>query len=206
MIGVDAIVLDIPGAKHESNSDGIRTWRMPDDDGIALYCFHKLSCLPGAPNQVGLWRNYYRSRSERFGGLVSVDAVRIDSCPAVKAILRRPQHLHGKTYIGLITIPFRDFSFMLKVECQEAAPTGFREAMVCILLGIEQSNVPLDRAENAQPTSDLHDPKRLKSLSEDVQYDSMFPDHPLSRARRLLIQIETVSRRTAEVKTACPYR
>jgi hypothetical protein len=36
----------------------------------------------------------------------------------------------GVTYLGSLTIPFRDFSFVIKVQCWEEGITGLREALL----------------------------------------------------------------------------
>ena len=54
----------------------------------------------------------------------------IDGCRAVWLIVKAPQKPHGMTYIGSLTFPFRNFSFVLKAVCVEHGTPGMREAVV----------------------------------------------------------------------------
>src|SRR5262249_12110425 len=95
---------------------------------------------------------------------------------------------------GALTFPFRDFSFVFKVESPEWGMTGVRESYVfAILLG---KGASID-ARSRQCTGWLDDPydfnevgPMTRNVSERLAYDSRFPDHPLSRARWTLNHLQ----------------
>lgn len=207
---LDDVVLDIHGAKYRDDSDGTRLWRLPNGQGIALRSAHGLQCpdqrqcLPGPPDRIDLWRADYETRATQYGvTLLSIESVSVDGCPAVKVVSRRPQPGQGMTYLGMMTIPFVDISFILMTECQEGSPTGLREAAVTLFRAhpAKHAEVSADPQQPEGSGSDPDDPVRLRALAEDAQYDEAFPDHPLSTVRRLLVQLEN-SVRIAEAAKA----
>ena len=87
-----------------------------------------------------------------------------------------PQQPSGRTYVGSLTVPFRDFSFVLKCQCAEGGPTGLKEAL--LFDGSRAANEPM-QIEGGRfyiPGWDADDPK----------HDAEFPDHPVARVRRVL--------------------
>ena len=62
-------------------------------------------------------------------GVIEIDTGQIDGCTAIRTILKAPQQPHGMTCVGAITLPFRDFSFVIKAQCAEHGTTGVREAV-----------------------------------------------------------------------------
>ena len=84
------------------------------------------------------------------------------------------------TYVGSLTIPFRDFSFVLKVQCEEGSPTGFREAVL------------LDRRFEAGEAPSVSEGRlHIQNWNPDDEgFDAKFPDHPVSRTRRVLDRME----------------
>jgi hypothetical protein len=58
-------------------------------------------------------------------------------------------------------------------------------------------------------TQDPYDPTfrapLMRNLSDDVQYDAQFPDHPLSRLRSVLRHLASTVSIADEVKAAAPF-
>ncbi len=96
-------------------------------------------------------------------------------------------------YIGLWTFPRRDFSYVLKIQCQESGVTGQREALVLdreLAPGHLRPTQEVMKSWAADPYDPTCQQGILRNLAEDEQYDAEFPDHPLSRLRRYFQQIE----------------
>lgn len=104
--------------------------------------------------------------------------MRAGQCPAVRMIFKAPQQPTGMTYVGSITLPFRDFSFVIKVQCPERGWTGSREAML-LARRMAQGAVPVSEGRIELPGWDPD--------AED--FDAEFPGHPVSRARRVLRRV-----------------
>jgi hypothetical protein len=99
-------------------------------------------------------------------------------------------------------LPFRDFSFVLKAQSEEYGTTGIREAVVLD----EHFRAGRDPEE---AFADVYDVKLktqpLRNISEDEKYDAKFPQHPLSRARRLMRHLVSTLVVGPEVKAATPF-
>ena len=99
-------------------------------------------------------------------------------CKLVWSIVKIPQEPTGMTYVGGITIPFRDFSYGVKIQCEEGPMTGTREAM---LMAEALADGSVEFVEN-KITGEWN--------PDNARFDERFPDHPLSRLRRHLSSIE----------------
>lgn len=169
---LDAIRFETAGCEFRGEPEPGRTrvWFTPDGDGLGLYLFTIPPDLPLVRTVDGI-RNSYQRGLEASGGLVvELSVLKIGASPAVRAIVKTPQQPSGMTYVGSITLPFRDFSFVIKVQCAEHGMTGLRET-VLLDRGL-QSGATM--SAGAAPDSDA------------PAFDAEFPDHPVSRVRRAL--------------------
>ena len=83
-------------------------------------------------------------------------------------------------YTGSLTIPFRDFSYVIKAQCEERGTTGVREAIL------------FDKGRRAGTVTIGPDGKIGGDWNpDDEQYDADFPQHPLTRLRILLAKFQT---------------
>ncbi len=86
----------------------------------------------------------------------------------------------GMTYVGSYTIPFRDSSYVIKIQCEERGTTGIREAIL-VDRGLKSGDITIGDSGNI--VGDF--------APDDEVYDKDFPDHPLSRCRRGLCMISS---------------
>jgi hypothetical protein len=146
---------------------------------------------------INLAHYYHEGFTRARRGLVECKLCQVDHHEAVYIIGKQTRsgrlnggsqtdiRFHGLTYLGLVTIPLRRNSFIFSLACSEKGITGIREAMVSERLltgGLELGpqmwfDDPFD--------SGACEPFR-RSLSDAVEYDTHFPDHPLARLRRYL--------------------
>lgn len=211
MIGPDSVVLDVPGIAFDSDRDGVRYWRTEPGEMLGLWHFPIPPDLPAPPDEIDKLRANYRCCIAPVGlAIVSVDAVTIDACTAVRTIFKGPipEGGFGSLYIASITIPFRDFSFVLKTICEEHGTTGIRDTIVAELM-MREGRIQIGPSGFVGWFADPYDPAlraaHLRNLSDDERYDAMFPDHPLSRARRILRTLEAHVRLSAEAKTSAAF-
>jgi hypothetical protein len=115
--------------------------------------------------------------------LVSVDILPLVEYRTIRLIVKSHQQPSGMVYSGSFTIPFRDFSFVVKAQCQEHGMTGIREAIL------------LDRQLKAGSVFwDASGPIIGDWNPDDEGFDSEFPEHPLTRLRSILRNVETSCR------------
>ncbi len=202
---LDSITFDDFGFQVQGDQDNVRTWYTRDGDFIGLFYDGLPPDIAADLNSVPEVRHFYRAQVTPAGfGVVEVDTLKLDDCLAVRTIFKGPQKPSGMVYVAGITLPFRDFSYLVKVQCNEQAPTGTRDVAVFqSLLG--SGEVEMNESGSVEGWSqDPYDASAtaplMRNRSEDEKYDEQFPDHPLSRLRRILGRIQDSLRISSEVK------
>ena len=212
MPSLDSVTFDDTGFALQGDMDGSRVWHSTSGGGIGLFFFDRPPDITATLEAVDDVREFYRRSATAAGlGVIEIDTLNVDGCLAVRTIFKAPQKPMGMTYVGSITLPFRDFSYVLKAQCSEQGMTGTREAVVLDAM-IQSGNINLDglpRGTISGWNQDPYDPAInapvMRNLSEDEQYDAQFPDHPLSRVRSILKLVQPSLRLAPELKSAPPF-
>jgi hypothetical protein len=176
---LDAVRFDTTGyeLQGEPQPGQTRVWFTPEGDGLGLYYFPVPPDLPAnAASTDELAAFYHRLLGDSGGKMVEVAVVVAGGCPAVRTILSAPQQPSGLTYVGALTVPFRDFSFVLKCQCFEGGPTGLKEALLYERSRRANEPMQIEGGRFHIPGWNPDDPK----------HDVEFPAHPVARARRVL--------------------
>jgi hypothetical protein len=99
-------------------------------------------------------------------------------------------------YQAAVTVPFRDFSFVVKIQCPENGTTGMREAIL------------LEKRMRAGEKPNAGNPgEPFVGWNPDaLEHDSAFPAHPISRLRRLLKEIESTAALAEEIRELPKFR
>lgn len=192
--------------ERQDDHDGVVLWFTPKGDVLGLFYYPIKPDIGAALNDVEGLRKFYRQGAREAGlGIIEIERVIVDSCPVVRTLFKVSQEPAGRTYLGALTIPFQDFSYVLKVECPEQGVTGMRDTIVSMQL-MASGTSELD-AKTGTMTGWLDDPydsqeagPMTRNKSERIEYDAQFPDHPLSRARWVLDHLERTVRIADEVK------
>lgn len=187
-----SVVFDTAGYRDLGVQDGKHIWHTPQGDGVGLFFF---PLHPDLPENARSEEELRQAFSASLTGckFVELHLIAVDDQPSVQSIIKSPQQPTGMTYVGSIIIPFRDFSFVLKVQCQEHGMTGMREAI--ILNGI------LAKGGVARDGSGLP----VGFSPDDPKYDAEFPKHPLSRLRTVLRHMEKSLRLNSSVRQLPPF-
>jgi hypothetical protein len=156
-------------------------------------------------NDIKAVRDFYRQSVAAVGlGVIEIDVRMIDGSKAIRTIFKVAQHPFGRTYLGSLTFPFRDFSYVLKVQCEERGATGMRDTAISMKLMMSGEFTP-GIGRSVGWLDDPYDPNEAgpmtRNKSERPEYDDVFPDHPLSRARALLDHLERTVILSETVKT-----
>lgn len=164
--------------EFEGVRDNVRVWYTRDGDGIGLYYFGNSPDLPVGQKTVESFCEEYQAKIQASISVVEVGIQKIDGLSVVRTIGKVPQTPTGMSYIGSYTIPFRDSSYVIKIQCEERGTTGIREAIL-FDRGLNSGEITIDDTDNI--VGDF--------APDDEVYDKEFPDHPLSRCRRGLFMI-----------------
>lgn len=178
---IDSISFNNTGYEYkgEPESGKVRVWHTPAGDGVGIYFFPVRPDLPRVHSENELAASYTMALKKTGNRLVEVRIVVAANCLAVRTIVSEQRQPSGLTFVGSLTVPFRDFSFVVKCQCAEMGPlTGGKEAIL------------LSRRLQVSSTEELKNPRLISDFNpDDPSYDTEFPNHPVARARRLLDHI-----------------
>ncbi|GAA1554267.1 hypothetical protein GCM10009678_41610 [Actinomadura kijaniata] len=189
------------------------TFHNDDGDGLGLYGFDLPPDLP-APleDQDRLRRAIAAHVAASGGGLVELDVIGLDGLAAVAQIvkMRIPDQPTGVVYLGSFTVPRADRSLVLKVQCMERGVTGMRDSVVMNRFMAEHGQGrPLEevmRMWAQHPYDPTIQGGLPRNWSEEPGWDPHFPDHPLSRARRIMHAVAPTIEIHPDFKAAPPFR
>jgi len=182
----------------EQDNDGLKQWM--NHEGTMAMSLHFFNIPPDLPTITDLevLRNFHRNITHKHGGgIIESTTTKLKEFDVVRTIFKIPQQQKGMTYLASLTIPFKDCSFVIKIQAPEIGITGSRDSIILDNL-MRKGAVSLGENGLEGWFYDPYDPTIKEGLrmnqSEEGQYDTMFPKHPLSRARRLqrLIEKEVV--------------
>ncbi|MEP0265887.1 hypothetical protein [Dokdonia sp.] len=166
------------------------------EQGISLSVnfFDKKPDLPTIKN-AQVMRDFYRERiSANNGGLIQIDIIDLKGHPTLKSIFKFPQQPVGMAYLSSLIIPFENYSYVIKVQATEVGISGMRDNTIAMIL-LNQGKITTGDQGYEGWTSDPYNPGIkegvLMNISEEEQYDTDFPNHPLSLLRSSLRQIES---------------
>jgi hypothetical protein len=207
---LDAVTFDARNLVLEGEEGNLRQWHTAEGDFITLNYYPATPNLGGPLSDLAKVRAGYRETAVRAGGaIVEVEPRIVDGCQALRTILKILQQPGGVIYLGALTLPFRDFSYVVKAQCAESGTTGMRDAAVFAIM-MQKGEISFD--QNGTPDNWMRDPYDpavslpfMRNPSEDPAYDDHFPDHPLSRARVLLQHLERTLQVVPEVKSEAKF-
>ena len=220
MLSFDSISFDDAGYTRQPDpldpsAGEPRVWHLPAGDHLGLFYFPLPPDLPIALTApLATIRATMRAGIHSAGvGLISLDLCALDGCVAIRKIVKVPQRPHGMTYLGSLTLPFRDFSFVLKVQCAEHGITGMRDTIVLQELFLARlagkGRPDVASGELTNWADDPYDPSIRKGFirnrAEREEHDARFPTHPLSRCRTVLRHLEATVAVGSDVRAAAAW-
>ena len=203
---LDQLAFDVSTFTLLTDKPGSRKWSTAAGDTLELHHCPFRPPLEGSPAELARLRDYYRRIAEPKAGLVEVETLVVDrNVIAVRTILKAAQVPDGRTYLAGLTLPFRDFSYVLEVRCEERGWTGTRDATILDRL-LKTGEVTVDdktgelRGWADDPYDFLSRAPLVRNRSERAEYDDEFADHPLSRARRTLELLQRTLQLSSRVR------
>lgn len=208
MASYESIIIDSPQLTRQEDAADPSVWLTDVGDPVALYFFNQRTDIQAAIDDEAALRAYYDklTRGPEIA-LVELETCQIEGMPAIKSIVKHRQKPTGMVYVGSYTLPLRDFSFTIKVQCIEGDLTGMREA---ILLDRAVNEGQIEFSESGEIVSWAgapipQDDELHRMPTDDVAYDEEFPDHPLSRARNTLELLQTAIKIGGDLHDAAPF-
>ena len=189
---IQRVPLTLPGWNEQAPDGGMRVWRDADGGVLSLTAVGGPDVFEG--EEIKQWcRDLAQSRD---AGLIEVKNVAGRMGPAVSMIYKRLQ-MPAYVFTGTLFSPVEGGSFVWTVTAGERGTTGVREAVVTVEL-METGKLTVADFERSW-AKDPYDPSYrgvdgnvLRFMSDDECYDERFPDHPLSKVRRVLTLLANV--------------
>ena len=170
---------------HDGNGVALVLYRLGFDEAL----FSRLS------NETAV-REYYRDTLASDGiGIVQCDLSETNGYTCVNIIGKMIVEGQPARYVGSIAIPMREMSIVLSLFSQEEGITGVRDTAIFAKLAAEGHDfIPDDDTGEivgwaADPYFPDYDGPCLRNLSELEEYDTQFPEHPLSKVRHRLNEL-----------------
>jgi hypothetical protein len=203
---LDQLAFDHSTFSRLADTEGARHWSTATGDTLAVHYCPSPPVIEGSPASLDRLRGHYRKLAEPKAGLIEVEtSVVARNVIAVHTIFKTVQLPTGRTYLAGLTMPFRDFSYVLELECEETGWTGVRDATVLDRLR-KAGEVTVDdvtgelRGWADDPYDFRSRAPMVRNRSERAEYDVEFEDHPLTRARRTLASLERTLQLSSRVR------
>ena len=196
-IGIHLVQIPDFGLQQEEDNAFHQQWISEDESLILSVNYFDIPPDLATLNNIKTVRDIYRHLLvEAEGGLIQVDYINLKGYPAVKSIfkLRQPGEFSpGAIYVGSITIPFAEYSYVIKVQAIEAGISGVRSSVV-LMRQIENEEIEMGDDGAVGWMQDPYEPAitegYLMNRSDEEKFDAEFPHHALSLVRNMLRQIE----------------
>jgi hypothetical protein len=197
-LGLDTILFDTFNWERQPDEDGDRVWFGDGTIHIVLseHFFALPPDLPGT--DLDLLRSTYETwmaeaAEEEDGRTGRVVEVNVDpKGPIVRMVVRIPlPDRYG--FVGSLTLPLAECSWVVKLQAAEGSMTGLREALAA------------DRALKELGLQSFQD-LRGNFDPYDRQWDDMAPGDPLSAVRHYLDRLEASLQFGSEFSAQKPFR
>jgi hypothetical protein len=180
----------MPGWSEDSSQGGdLRVWRDSQGDVLSLSAVESLG-LPEISNETAL-QAYSRELAEnRHGGLIEVRVV-TGTLGATAGLIYKRLEKPAYIFTGMLLVPRQHGSQVWTLVAGERGTTGVREAVITLEL-VNAGKLRMQDYERSwaqdpyDPTYCGVDRSVLRFISDDESYDERFPEHPLSKVRRVL--------------------
>mgnify|MGYP001154515238 CR=1 FL=1 len=196
--------LHISALQYEPNSwlmdtsnDLERRWQCRDYRAILQlnYIPTKPDLPKGGMNNLILLQNFFRTAALKSnGGILLTEIVEIDNIRGIKNILKAPQAL-GMRYMGAYLFPFKNCSFGVKFITEEFEQIGLRESLIAAEF-FDGMDIPVNQTEKLEegwykdPYQSTFKKGTPMSIAERAEYDTRFPEHPLTKLRTWMEELE----------------
>ena len=189
---VEQVNFGLSGWSEQAPTDGMRLWRAPDGSVLSLTTITGDALLE-SQSDTTLQAEARNLAKLNGGGLIEAGRAADRERAQIWLIYKRLK-LPAYFYTGMLFVTAGEVWLSWTVVAGEQGTTGIREAVVTTEL-INSGELDLKRYKSsfAQDPYDKSfrgvDARVLRFMSDAEEYDSRFPDHPLSRVRCVLKEL-----------------
>ncbi len=186
------------GWTEEALTEQTRMWRSSQGDVLSLAIADGALDIP-PPSDIDGLRMWCRAMAEsRAAGLIEMQ-LGTGRLGATVGFIYKRLEIPAYLFTGMLLVPRDDDFFVWTVVSGEREMTGAREAIVTTqLLDAGRLTIEEYKRSWAQDPYDANyagvDRSVLRFVSDDECYDEQFPEHPLSKVRRVLATLPSAVR------------
>lgn len=195
-ISIDLIEIPTFGFQQISSKRDIKLWNDNNSRELSLHFFKKKPDLPflDKENLITFFRNQVSTNN---GAIIEIESFKINDFDIVKTILKfnignNELGLNQIVYLGSLIIPFKNYSFVIKINSFDEGVTGIRESIIFNDLLVEKDGdlFLVQESWSKDPYDSEFKSDFLMNTSELEIYDEKFDEHPLTLIRNKLKMIE----------------
>ncbi|MEL6671078.1 MAG: hypothetical protein AAFR61_02770 [Bacteroidota bacterium] len=205
-VDLHALQLDPLGwPLHEENKYE-RLWRAAQFPAqLSKHFFPRVPDLPAHPSLMDRLIPFYQKKLKKpQAGIIEISPVVIQELDAIRTLFKFPLSSGGYLYLASLTIPFANYSYVIKVQSQEFQDIGGREREV--RKRWERKNQDPSAAWTCPPFPNLAKGPHSMNESDKREYDRIFAQHPLSQVRRWLPKVEKSLQLDPALYDLAPFR
>lgn len=215
MADIGSLTFDLTDCTQRKWGDDERVWTSAENVVHLLrFWLGPSEWWPFDLTDLPAGREFFEKQSSDAGGaLLSLEVTTVAGAEALRGLFKYRSPFPdsaGMYYAGVLWLPFEECLYQLNLEAVETETTGVREAAVMMIMGDawprpQQDEIPI-----------INSPEELEALlastpasklpSDDEQYDSTFPGHPLSLVRTRLAEICRTAKFDTNTEELRPFR
>jgi hypothetical protein len=190
--GFRAFNFTMEGWSEDAPSGDLRVWRSSQGDVLSWTTSGSLD-LPSLGDTVRL-QHWCRGVAEGRGAGLIEARVNTGGLGATVSFIYKRLQMPAYVFTGMLVIPSDEMSIVWTVVSGERGTTGVREAVVTAQL-MSAGRLTIEDYKRSwaqdpyEPAYRGVDRKVLRFVSDNEAYDEQFPEHPLSKVRRVLANL-----------------
>lgn len=192
-MALDGLTLEIDDWQALPSATHTQRWQR-DGDILDITWYTIPPQLPPLTDQQAVHNFLTTQAAASRAALLECQIIEVAGCPTVQSLIKlrdpRPNH-QGLLYVGSLMVIGVERSCVIRIQAYETALIGLREALVVAM------NPHLTMSTRAGSDANPHLHALLKTApilahpADDVRYDHLINQHPLSRVRAFLKQVIT---------------
>ena len=117
MPSLDSLNFNTLGLRSQDENENARSWLTDEGDNLTLYFYEEVPDIEADTGEITQIRSFYRNFAElNNAAILQVDSMEKSGLHFLYQIMKTPQEEGGTAYVGTITFPFRDYSYVILVQ------------------------------------------------------------------------------------------
>lgn len=200
---LDCISFNTSGWTPEEATEDMIAWSNEAGDRLEYHIFATPPALPVLYPVEGFQKFASDNWQDAETALIYADVLSVRGTSVVRAILKQKLDRHSQIYLGRIHLPFRDFGYEIRLATIPHPTPSIRETEI-------SDELILNLDEPVRWLRDPYTPDRpgdyLCCESDAEEYDSRYPDDPLTLLRQEMVKIIASIQTVREVRNSIPFQ